>query len=213
MSNPQKSPQESRRLKTRAALMSAGARLLAERPIDAIPISDIADAAGVAKGSFFNHFVDKDDLAVAIAAEIRAEVECRVTGANAGVTDSPVRIARAVAGFVQFARIDPIRARIMLRGHDWTAIADHPLNHGIPADIAAGQTAGRLRPGSLAAMVIFVAGSCHMLLVAAVSDPLALPQVRQLTADLIGLVLSGLGLPEPEATAIAAAAVAEVVMD
>src|SRR5437879_4979216 len=47
MSKPKKNPQEPRRLKTRAALMLAGAELLAERPIDAIPVNDIVDAAQV----------------------------------------------------------------------------------------------------------------------------------------------------------------------
>src|SRR5438477_9699273 len=135
MSNPEKSPQEPRRLKTRAALILAGAELLSERPIDAIPVDHIVGAAGVAKGSFFNHFADKDAFAAAIAGEIRAEIETQVTAANEGVADPARRIARAVARFVQFARIEPKRARIMLRGHEWTASVDHPLISGLPADI------------------------------------------------------------------------------
>ena len=47
-----------RAARTRAALLAAGFDLLVERPIDAIPIDDVVARAGVAKGSFFNHFAD-----------------------------------------------------------------------------------------------------------------------------------------------------------
>ena len=45
-----------RAARTRAALIAAGFDLLVERSIDAIPIDDLVAKAGVAKGSFFNHF-------------------------------------------------------------------------------------------------------------------------------------------------------------
>ena len=47
---------------------------MAERPVDAIAIDDLVAAAGVAKGSFFNHFADKRAFAQTIAEDIRREV-------------------------------------------------------------------------------------------------------------------------------------------
>ncbi|MBA4051256.1 MAG: hypothetical protein C0472_05105, partial [Erythrobacter sp.] len=83
----------SRTGRTRAALIAAGLDLIASRPIDAIAIDELVAAAGVAKGSFFNHFADKHAFAEAVAAEVRAEVEAEVTRANAGRTDPVARIA------------------------------------------------------------------------------------------------------------------------
>ncbi len=206
-------PQEPRRLKTRAALLAAGAELLAQRPIDAIPVNDIVDAAGVAKGSFFNHFPDKDAFAAAVSAEIRAEIEAQVTMANSDVADPARRIARAVSGFIQFARTDPTRARIMLRGHDLTALADNPLNLGVRTDMAAGLESGRLRAGSVATGVIFVTGVCHTLLIAILSSPLTLEGTRVLAANLIVLALTGLGLDQTEAEAIVANATTDVISE
>ena len=60
-----------RAARTRAALLDAGLDLLADRPIDAIAIDELVAAAGVAKGSFFNHFGDKYGFANAIAEAIR----------------------------------------------------------------------------------------------------------------------------------------------
>ena len=64
-----------RAARTRAALLDAGLELMVERPIDAIPIDDFIARAGVAKGSFFNHFTDKQSFANAVAAKVRQELE------------------------------------------------------------------------------------------------------------------------------------------
>ena len=48
--------------RTRAALVAAGQRLFCERPVDAVAIDDIVQAADVSKGSFYNHFPDRDAL-------------------------------------------------------------------------------------------------------------------------------------------------------
>jgi AcrR family transcriptional regulator len=206
------SPQEPRRLKTRAALMRAGAELLAQRPIDAIAVNDIVDAAGVAKGSFFNHFEDKDAFAAAIAAEIRADVEARVTAANIGVLDPAVRVARAFSGFVHFAIGEPKRARIMLRGQQWATAGDHPLNRGVQADIAHGVATRRFRQPAAAAGVIYVAGLCQMVMMAVVNDRLGLSEARRLTADVLVLALAGLGVADTEAELLISEAIADVVV-
>ena len=57
-SNPSPKKRPARSAPTRAALVAAGFDLLVERPIDAIPIDEVVKRAGVAKGSFFNHFRD-----------------------------------------------------------------------------------------------------------------------------------------------------------
>jgi len=56
-------PANPRAQRTYRALVDAGLELLAERPIDALAIDEIVGRAGVAKGSFFNHFADKPALA------------------------------------------------------------------------------------------------------------------------------------------------------
>ena len=85
-----------RAARTRGALIAAGFELLAEKPIDAIPIDEVVARAGVAKGSFFNHFADKAAFAAAIADEVRLELEERITTANAGEADPLKRIAGGI---------------------------------------------------------------------------------------------------------------------
>jgi AcrR family transcriptional regulator len=170
-------------------------------------VNDIVDAAGVAKGSFFNHFVDKDGFAAAIAAKIRAEVEAKIAEANAGVTDPAARVAGGVSSFVAFALADPRSAKIMLRGHDRALGADHPLNAGVRADVALGVSSGRFRPLSLQAGVLYVVGVCQMLLAAVIMEQMDTVAARLATEELLVLLLTGLGLAEAEARSISAKAV------
>ena len=87
-----------RRARTRAALLQAGQSLFAAQSVDAVSIDDIVLAADVAKGSFYNHFADKDALAREVAVTVRGEVEAQVDLANAGVADPVMRMARAPCG-------------------------------------------------------------------------------------------------------------------
>jgi AcrR family transcriptional regulator len=204
-------PQRQRRLKTRAALIEAGAQLLAERPIDAIPVNDIVDAAGVAKGSFFNHFDDKDAFAAAIAAEIREDLEARVTDANKDVTDPASRVARGIATFIQFALVDPKRTRIMLRGHEWATSGEHRLNVGIQADVSAGVASGRFLPRADGAGVAYLIGVCLTAQVAIVSGRATPAQAKMLASRLLLLALTGLGVDEADAREVSQQAVADLV--
>jgi AcrR family transcriptional regulator len=198
------SRQEPRRLRTRAALLASGAELLGQRPIDAIAINEIVEHAGVAKGSFFNHFADKDDFAGAVAEEIRARVEEQVAAINQGVTDPALRLARGVARFALFARADRSAARIMLRGHARGLHADHPLNAGLRADIAGGIASGRFDAIGEDAAITFVIGVCQMLLAVEIEPDRAAADMNALTIEVLTLLLASLGIARPEAASLAA---------
>src|SRR5210317_1910282 len=81
------SAREANSLRIRAALVTACGDLLVDKPIDAVTINNIVEKAGVAKGSFYNHFPDKESLALSVSAAIRAEVERKITDSNRNVTD------------------------------------------------------------------------------------------------------------------------------
>ena len=54
---------------TRNAILENGTKLLNERGFNACSVQDITDAAGVPKGSFYNHFKSKEVLAAEILIE------------------------------------------------------------------------------------------------------------------------------------------------
>lgn len=58
-----------RRLRTRAKLIEAGFRVMAEKGVEGATINEITEAADVGFGSFYNHFPSKEALFEAVVAE------------------------------------------------------------------------------------------------------------------------------------------------
>lgn len=201
---------DGRRARTRRALIDGGLRLLAHRPIDAIAIDDIVQEAGVAKGSFYNHFEDKDALSRAIAGEIRNRIETAVGEANTGVEDPARRVARAVCVYIRHAITDRARASVLLRIHAHALHPSAPLNRGILQDVSDGLLAGRFTVPTTEAGVLFIMGVAQLALARAVDEPN--PAVTtMLGQQLCAMLLHGLGLPTGEADAIAAQAALSVI--
>lgn len=196
----------SRTGRTRVALIAAGLDLMVDRPIDAIPIDDFVARAGVAKGSFFNHFKDKHDFAAAVAAEVRLEVEAQVARANAGVSDPVARIAGGMAIAARFAVEQPRRAIVLLRSQMPATNQSHPLNRGLKEDIEAALERGLLRPEARQSGVPYWLGLCQVLMMHLIETRPS----HQLAADQLGdmllMGLTGLGAPAAQVEKIACAA-------
>jgi AcrR family transcriptional regulator len=186
------SPQEPRRLRTLAAMLEAGAELLAERPIDAIPVNDIVERAGVAKGSFFNHFASKDDFADQIVTRIRSRIEARIEAANRGVSDPCSRLARGLAAYVDFALAQPRDVYILLRAQPQGSEPSHPMNAGLRADLVAGQANGDFTFGDLETALIFVIGAAQIILATLARRAMSRAEATALTAGMLDLVLIAL---------------------
>ena len=196
----------SRTGKTRAALIAAGLDLLVERPIDAIPIDDFVARAGVAKGSFFNHFKDKHDFAAAVAAEVRMEVEAEVARANAGVSDPVARIAGGMVVAARFAVEQPRRTMVLLRSQMPTTSQSHPLNRGLLEDIEAALQQGLLRPEAADSGVPYWLGLCQVLMMHLIDTRPSRAQAADRLGDMLLMGLTGLGVPPAHAQEVSCAA-------
>jgi len=192
-----------RTARTRAALLAAGFDLLVERPIDAIPIDDLVAKAGVAKGSFFNHFKDKNDFAAAIAKEVRLELEALVARANETVSDPVERIAGGMRVGLEFAIRQPKRSMALLRSMGTPTMREHPLNDGLRADIEAAASRNLLRPEAERLGVLFWLGLCQVLMQDALVGRIPLSEADRRLSDMLVLGLTGLGVPAKRAAAIA----------
>ena len=197
---PSLSPRAAR---TRTALISAGFELLAERPIDAIPIDDVIAEAGVAKGSFFNHFSDKQAFAEAIATEVRLELEEQVALANAGVVDPVERIAGGMRVGAEFALRNPKRTLVLLRSHATSTTRSHPLNKGLVEDFEAACSQGLLRPEAQNSGVLYWLGLCQVLMANLIERQLSSQNADHRVVNMIILGLTGLGVTEATASKLA----------
>ncbi|MCC6926809.1 TetR/AcrR family transcriptional regulator [Novosphingobium sp.] len=192
-----------RAARTRQALLAAGFELLAERPIDAIAIDEVVARAGVAKGSFFNHFTDKPGFGHAVAEAVRAELEGRVEASNAGVEDPVLRLAGGMREGVRFALSERTHAIVMLRGLDASTAIDHELNRGIRADIEALVAAGLARREAETSGVRFWLGLCQVAMLNVIERRHNRAEAALRLCEMLVLGLTGLGVPEDRASAAA----------
>lgn len=192
-----------RAARTRAALIAAGFELLVERPIDAIPIDDVVAKAGVAKGSFFNHFADKQDFANAIATEVRLEVEALITKANDGVANPVERIAGGMRVAAEFAMAQPKRSAVLLRSQGSSTARAHPLNRGVVGDFEAACQQGLLRPEAQQSGVLYWLGLCQAIMTNIVERRPSRDDANRRLAEMLVLGLTGLGIDAAEAARLA----------
>jgi AcrR family transcriptional regulator len=81
--------------RTRVGVLDAAARVVAERGTRRTSMTDIAAAAGVAKGTLYNHFRTKDEVWTALAESevVRLADECRDLPLPAALEHAASRIA------------------------------------------------------------------------------------------------------------------------
>jgi AcrR family transcriptional regulator len=203
-------PRHPRAERTRAALIAAARRLYSEHPVDAVTVDDIVQAAEVGKGSFYNHFPDREALVRAISADGRARIERAVAHSNAGIEDPARRLVRAVCTYLRCALDDPEGAGVLVRIHSGHTSLTAPLNRGLVADIASGLAAGRFQVATAESGVLYVLGVTQIALVRVVQEPTVSVAVS-LAQQMCALILRGLGVPVAEADLLAAQASDEMV--
>jgi AcrR family transcriptional regulator len=192
-----------RSVRTRSALIQAGLKLFAERPIDAVPIDDIVAAAGVAKGSFFNHFDDKPRFANAIATEIRHDIEARVAKANCATIDPLERLTGGMVVVVDFALSQRERAIVMLRGAAFSTAKDHPLNAGLRNDIDACVAGGLFNHEARNTGLLLWLGAGQMLMASVIKQRLSRVEAAECMREMIVMALLGLGVDAAQARHLA----------
>src|SRR5208282_4815243 len=76
-----------RMVRNRKALLSAAEKLIAEKGFERVTIDEIAETADLAKGTFYNYFDDKNQIATELALTIRQDLNDEVGTARAGIDD------------------------------------------------------------------------------------------------------------------------------
>jgi AcrR family transcriptional regulator len=196
--------QARRRQQTRSALMSAGQQLFAARSVDGVSIDEIVEAADVAKGSFYNHFVDKGELASAIFELIQGDCEFHIMTANRDIPDPAQRMVRALCVMLRYALNHPERLQAMISLSARKTVAQSPLNAGLSADITDGLAKGRMGGVDLEVGVIVVLGVINVATRHLLTSGTATPTIAYASAVGAAL-LRALGVDQGEALAEAAA--------
>jgi AcrR family transcriptional regulator len=95
--------------------MDAAVGVLARHGIEAASVSEIAQAADVANGTFYNHFRDKDEIVGAVAFAIAGDIARRLDEAMQELEDGAERISFATRQFIELTTSTPEWGRAMVR--------------------------------------------------------------------------------------------------
>jgi len=180
--------------RTRRSMLDAGIDLLVDRPIDAIPIDDLIAKAGVAKGSFFNHFADKRGFSEAVYAEIRGRLEERIGAANRDVEDPLMRLSGGMRIAVEFALDERESSIAMLRSAGAPTSESHPLNVGAYADLRACIDANLVDEQSGKIGLLYWLGLCQAIITDVIQRKLSQQKASEQLQQMLLLGLTGLGV-------------------
>ena len=104
---------ERSRLQTRARLLESGRKLFAERGLHGVTSHDIAGGAGVAAGTFYLHFKDKEALFREIADETIELLRARLLAATRDAKTLRAGVPAFVEALVGFAEENRDLVRIL----------------------------------------------------------------------------------------------------
>jgi AcrR family transcriptional regulator len=187
-----------RRERTRARLMSAGQILIADRGVAGLRIADITEEAGVALGSFQNHFAGKDALVEAIVSESLAALANEIVGAEPRPGEAAEVAIEALRRFVRLAYDDPQFARMLVnlsRGEELFLATISPFAR-TALERAVEEGAFEIEDLEVAATAVVAGG---LAVIRRILDGELPPDAD---IPLANMVLRGFGVEEDEATRI-----------
>ncbi|MFN7323958.1 MAG: TetR/AcrR family transcriptional regulator, partial [Sphingomonadales bacterium] len=138
--------------------MGAAEELFGLRGFANVSVDEITARAGVAKGTFYNHFADKADIANHIALEIRTGLRERIGQMKSTSSDPARHLAIAMSLFLLLALEQPNRALILVSLSNDPTDIDSPMNAPVRLTLQNGEASGRFRLASIEASLIMVIG-------------------------------------------------------
>jgi len=92
----------------------AALRLFAEKGSSEVSVSELAAAAGVARGTIYNNLESPEHLFQQVAAQLADEMDERAAASYAGIEDPAVRIAIGMRLYVRRAHEEPHWGRFLV---------------------------------------------------------------------------------------------------
>lgn len=122
----------------RSQLLDVAGRLFAEHGFHRLSMEQLADAAGVSKPVFYQHFPSKRELYLALVEDAIAELEFQVRKALRGTRDNRARVRSAIAAYFDF--VEDARFRLLFStaelGDDRVRAAIDAAMHRVAESVA-----------------------------------------------------------------------------
>jgi AcrR family transcriptional regulator len=190
-----------KREKTRRQLIEAGLRVLAQKG-EALTVSDVVAEADVSNGTFYNYFVDRDELVDTLGEEL--VLTLAATAASEPIADPARRFAVASGRVLRRAAEDATWGRVALRLVQRPGLHQN-VDRYLREDLAEGLSQGRFDVGPEDAAVDQAMGLLVMTMWRIVEGTAQLDAAERAVER--GLI--ALGVDTAEAAKLAADALAE----
>lgn len=201
-----------RMVRNRKALLIAAEKLIAEKGFERVTIDEIAETADLAKGTFYNYFNDKNEIAKELALTIRRELAAEVGIAEEGIEDPAGKLVAGIAVFLRAAASSPAHAAVVARMYSLWLRPEANANFRLLKDLENGYRDGRFSAGDLQVGIVLTVGVVQAGIMRAL-DLAEWDAIRKLALELSEAVLRALGIRGREPHSIAAKVVARVFND
>jgi AcrR family transcriptional regulator len=175
-------------------MIVAAIELGKEKGFSAPTIDDFIAAAGVARGTFHNHFGTKEELMIAIGAHVADSIDALITPLIRDVSDPAHRIAIAICQFIEVCREQPSWGWVLVQtlpgaNAGWS----EDMRRGVLADLRKGQRNGRFKIASVQAAAALGMGTLAM----AIRTVLVERTPKNFAQTIAAMTLQAMGV-EPE---------------
>jgi AcrR family transcriptional regulator len=186
----------------RRRIHAAAMKLFAERGVTKVSISDLAAAAGMARGTIYSHVPDVDGLFEAVAAQLAREMTALVVAGFAGVNDPAQRLSIGVRQYIRRAHEEPLWGRFMGRFGLSPTVMETVMGSEPLSDLQAGISSGRygISPEQLPAMVAILSGGTLAAMLPVLDGHATW---REAGSEVAELMLVALGVDRSEARQLA----------
>jgi AcrR family transcriptional regulator len=109
----------------RAKIYQAALRLFAETGGSEVTVSDLANAAGIARGTIYNNIAEPENLLGEVAVALSREMLARTEATMRAISDPAERLATGARLFIRRAYEEPDWGRFLVRfSHNHAALQD-----------------------------------------------------------------------------------------
>ncbi|MGP0061134.1 MAG: TetR/AcrR family transcriptional regulator [Beijerinckiaceae bacterium] len=191
-------------LPAQVRIYEAAVHIFAQRGTTHASVSELAHAAGVARGTIYNNVADLDSLFEEVAAALADEMHERVLASFQAIDDPAHRLARGIRLFVRRAHEEPHWGRFIARFGLTTATLRGMISGQPARDLRDGLARGRyvFRGDQLESVVAFIGSATLAAMWLVVNGE---KTWREAGPDTAEMILRSIGVPLEEARALAAA--------
>lgn len=182
----------------------AAVRLFVEKGTTQLTISELAQAANVARGTLYRNIGSVGGLFDRVVADLSADIHQRVSASFAGINDPAARLATGVRLWIRYAHENPTIGRFAVKfglsEESLRALMTGPPMRDVSAGVAAGRyDFGPMTVDSIASLVLGATVSAMWMVLEGHQT------WREAGSSTAELVLRAMGIEPAEARAISVA--------